>query len=166
VLVSGEPKVRERVIELIRQLDQEMATTGNSRVIYLRYAKAEDLVDVLQGVSDNLLKEKEKNAKPSVNDQAVQISSHQGTNSLVITAPPDILKTLESVISQLDIRRAQVLIEALIVEMSESDGANLGVQWGSLENGGIQFNNTGVGISSYLPLRSLNRAITPHLMKC
>ncbi|OOF33552.1 type II secretion system secretin GspD [Salinivibrio costicola] len=150
VLVSGEPKVRERVIELIRQLDQEMATTGNSRVIYLRYAKAEDLVDVLQGVSDNLLKDKEKNAKPSVNDQAVQISSHQGTNSLVITAPPDILKTLESVISQLDIRRAQVLIEALIVEMSESDGANLGVQWGSLENGGIQFNNTGVGISSYL----------------
>ncbi len=60
VLVSGEPKVRERVIELIRQLDQEMATTGNSRVIYLRYAKAEDVVDVLQGVSDNLLKEKEK----------------------------------------------------------------------------------------------------------
>lgn len=150
VLVSGEPKVRERVIELIRQLDQEMATTGNSRVIYLRYAKAEDVVDVLQGVSDNLLKEKEKKSQPSVNEQAVQISSHQGTNSLVITAPPDILKTLESVISQLDIRRAQVLIEALIVEMSESDGANLGVQWGSLENGGIQFNNTGVGISSYL----------------
>ncbi|WP_074213978.1 type II secretion system secretin GspD [Salinivibrio sp. ES.052] len=150
VLVSGEPKVRERVIELIKQLDQEMATTGNSRVIYLRYAKAEDVVDVLQGVSDNLLKEKEKNAKPSVNDQAVQISSHQGTNSLVITAPPDILRTLESVISQLDIRRAQVLIEALIVEMSESDGANLGVQWGSLENGGIQFNNAGVGVTSYL----------------
>ncbi len=150
VLVSGEPKVRERVIELIRQLDQEMATTGNSRVIYLRYAKAEDVVDVLQGVSDNLLKEKEKKQQPSVNEQAVQISSHQGTNSLVITAPPDILKTLESVISQLDIRRAQVLIEALIVEMSESDGANLGVQWGSLENGGIQFNNAGVGVTSYL----------------
>lgn len=150
VLVSGEPKVRERVKKLIRQLDQEMATTGNSRVIYLRYAKAEDVVDVLQGVSDNLLKEKEEKSKPGAQKQAVQISSHQGTNSLVITAPPDILKTLESVISQLDIRRAQVLIEALIVEMSESDGANLGVQWGSLENGGIQFTNTGVGVSSYL----------------
>ncbi|OOF30011.1 type II secretion system secretin GspD [Salinivibrio proteolyticus] len=150
VLVSGEPKVRERVKKLIRQLDQEMATTGNSRVIYLRYAKAEDVVDVLQGVSDNLLKEKEEKSKPGAQKQAVQISSHQGTNSLVITAPPDILKTLESVISQLDIRRAQVLIEALIVEMSESDGANLGVQWGSLENGGIQFSNTGVGITNYL----------------
>ncbi|OOF09883.1 type II secretion system protein GspD [Salinivibrio sp. PR5] len=150
VLVSGEPKVRERVKKLIRQLDQEMATTGNSRVIYLRYAKAEDVVDVLQGVSDNLLKEKEEKSKPGAQKQAVQISSHQGTNSLVITAPPDILKTLESVISQLDIRRAQVLIEALIVEMSESDGANLGIQWGSLENGGIQFTNTGVGVSSYL----------------
>lgn len=150
VLISGEPKVRERVKKLIRQLDQEMATTGNSRVIYLRYAKAEDVVDVLQGVSDNLLKEKEEKSKPGAQKQAVQISSHQGTNSLVITAPPDILKTLESVISQLDIRRAQVLIEALIVEMSESDGANLGIQWGSLENGGIQFTNTGVGVSSYL----------------
>jgi len=112
-LISGEPKVRERVKKLIRQLDQEMATTGNSRVIYLRYAKAEDVVDVLQGVSDNLLKEKEEKSKPGAQKQAVQISSHQGTNSLVITAPPDILKTLESVISQLDIRRAQVLIEAL-----------------------------------------------------
>ncbi|OOE72935.1 type II secretion system secretin GspD [Salinivibrio sp. ML290] len=150
VLVSGEPKVRERVKKLIRQLDKEMATTGNSRVIYLRYAKADDVVDVLKGVSDNLLEEKEKKSKPGSTQQAVQISAHQGTNALVITAPPDILKTLESVISQLDIRRAQVLIEALIVEMSESDGANLGVQWGSLENGGIQFNNTGVGISSYL----------------
>ncbi|WP_152797040.1 MULTISPECIES: type II secretion system secretin GspD [unclassified Salinivibrio] len=150
VLVSGEPKVRERVKKLIRQLDKEMATTGNSRVIYLRYAKADEVVDVLKGVSDNLLEEKEKKSKPGSTQQTVQISAHQGTNALVITAPPDILKTLESVISQLDIRRAQVLIEALIVEMSESDGANLGVQWGSLENGGIQFNNTGVGVSSYL----------------
>ncbi len=53
VLISGEPQVRERIKKLITQLDREMATVGNNRVIYLRYAKAEDVVDVLQGVSEN-----------------------------------------------------------------------------------------------------------------
>ena len=80
----------------------------------------------------------------------MQISSHKGTNALVITAPLDILRTLENVISQLDIRRAQVLIEAMIVEMSEVDGANLGVQWGSLSGGGMQFGNTGLPITNFL----------------
>ncbi len=80
----------------------------------------------------------------------MKISAHKGTNALVITAPPDIMRALESVIAQLDIRRAQVLIEAMIVELSESDGANLGVQWGSLSGGGIQFGNTGVPITNYL----------------
>ncbi|MEZ8030055.1 type II secretion system protein GspD [Enterovibrio norvegicus] len=152
ILVSGEPQVRERIRNLIRQLDREMATTGNNRVVYLRYAKAEDVVDVLQGVSDNLIAEKQGGQK-SGGAQAgkdVKISAHKGTNALVITAPPDIMRALESVISQLDIRRAQVLIEAMIVEISESDGANLGVQWGSLDGGGIQFGNTGVPITNYL----------------
>lgn len=152
VLISGEPKVRDRIKRLIRQLDREMATTGNNRVLYLRYANAEDVVSVLQGVSDNLVAEKQGGAAKAAPQVAsdVKISAHKGTNSLVITAPPDIMKALESVIAQLDIRRAQVLIEAMIVEMSESDGANLGVQWGSLDGGGIQFANTGVPITNYL----------------
>lgn len=152
VLISGEPQVRERIKKLITQLDREMATVGNNRVVYLRYAKAEEVVDVLQGVSENLLAEKQggqrQAATPSGGD--VKISAHKGTNALVITAPPDIMRALESVIAQLDIRRAQVLIEAMIVELSESDGANLGVQWGSLSGGGIQFGNTGVPITNYL----------------
>ncbi|WP_028024299.1 type II secretion system secretin GspD [Enterovibrio calviensis] len=152
VLISGEPQVRDRIRKLISQLDREMATTGNNRVIYLRYAKAEEVVDVLQGVSENLIAEKQGGQRQAgaVAGNDVKISSHKGTNSLVITAPPDIMRALESVISQLDIRRAQVLIEAMIVEISESDGANLGVQWGSLDGGGIQFGNTGVPVTNYL----------------
>ena len=152
VLISGEPQVRDRLVKLITQLDSEMAIVGNNRVIYLRYAKADEIVDVLKGVSDNLAAEKQGGKAPSQSSGAkdVKISAHKGTNSLVITAPPDIMRALESVISQLDIRRAQVLIEAMIVEMSESDGANLGVQWGSLEGGGAQFGNTGVPITNYL----------------
>ncbi|MGR5195522.1 type II secretion system secretin GspD [Vibrio rotiferianus] len=153
ILISGDPKVRARLKRLIRQLDVEMATKGNNRVVYLKYAKAEDLVDVLKGVSDNLQAEKQAGQKgaSSAKRGEVVIAAHEATNSLVVTAPPDIMMALQDVISQLDIRRAQVLIEALIVEMSEGDGINLGVQWGSLETGAvIQYGNTGAPIGQVM----------------
>ncbi|WP_150137597.1 type II secretion system secretin GspD [Candidatus Enterovibrio escicola] len=151
ILISGERQVRERIRKLISQLDHEMATTGNSRVIYLRYAKAEDVMDVLKGVSDNLVAEKKGVAKISAFlEKNVHIAAHKRTNSIVVTAPPDIMQTLEGLISQLDIRRAQVLIEAMIVEVSQNDGVNLGIQMGAAESGGIQFANTGVSLTNYL----------------
>ncbi|MDE1312883.1 type II secretion system secretin GspD [Vibrio aestuarianus] len=153
ILISGDPKVRERLKRLIKQLDVEMATKGNNRVIYLKYAKAEDLVDVLKGVSDNLQAEKQSGQKSGQGAQRgeVMISAHPQTNSLIVTAPQDIMKALEDVIAQLDIRRAQVLIEALIVEMTEGDGINLGVQWGSLESGSvIQYGNAGAPIGQVM----------------
>ncbi|UTT85870.1 type II secretion system secretin GspD [Vibrio pelagius] len=152
ILISGDPKVRNRLRRLIEQLDVEMATKGNNQVVYLKYAKAEDLVDVLKGVSDNLQSEKQSSSKNrSSNRDQVMISAHAGTNSLVITAQPDIMKALQDVIAQLDIRRAQVLIEALIVEMAEGDGVNLGVQWGNLETGAmIQYSNTGASIGGVM----------------
>ncbi|MEZ8023421.1 MULTISPECIES: type II secretion system secretin GspD [unclassified Vibrio] len=152
ILISGDPKVRSRLRRLIEQLDVEMATKGNNQVIYLKYAKAEDLVDVLKGVSDNLQSEKQSSTKGSSSQRnQVMISAHSDTNSLVITAQPDIMNALQDVIAQLDIRRAQVLIEALIVEMAEGDGINLGVQWGNLDTGAvIQYGNTGASIGGVM----------------
>ncbi|MCB5361787.1 type II secretion system protein GspD [Vibrio lentus] len=152
ILISGDPKVRSRLRRLIEQLDVEMATKGNNQVIYLKYAKAEDLVDVLKGVSDNLQSEKQTSTKGSSSQRnQVMISAHSDTNSLVITAQPDIMNALQDVIAQLDIRRAQVLIEALIVEMAEGDGINLGVQWGNLDTGAvIQYGNTGASIGGVM----------------
>ncbi|PSW09083.1 type II secretion system protein GspD [Photobacterium rosenbergii] len=151
VLLSGDPQVRDRLRRLIRQLDVEMASSGNNRVVYLKYANAEEMVDVLKGVSDNLQAEKQGNAKAtSTSNSQVMISAHVDTNSLILTAPPDIMRALENIIAQLDIRRAQVLIEAMIVELAEGDGVNFGVQWGSTDSGGvIQFGNSGVPISQY-----------------
>ncbi|WP_370577338.1 type II secretion system secretin GspD [Photobacterium sp. BZF1] len=151
VLLSGDPQVRDRLRRLIRQLDVEMASSGNNRVVYLKYANAEEMVDVLKGVSDNLQAEKQGNAKATANTNSqVMISAHVDTNSLILTAPPDIMRALENIIAQLDIRRAQVLIEAMIVELAEGDGVNFGVQWGSTDSGGvIQFGNSGVPISQY-----------------
>ncbi|MEZ8825357.1 type II secretion system secretin GspD [Vibrio amylolyticus] len=154
ILISGDPKVRARLKRLIQQLDIEMKSKGNNQVIYLKYAKADDLVDVLKGVSDNLQAEKQvakQGASGSNNRSEVVISAHTGTNSLVVTAPPDIMNAIQDVVAQLDIRRAQVLIEALIVEMSEGDGINLGVQWGNLETGAVvQYGNTGASIGNVM----------------
>ncbi|CCN69843.1 General secretion pathway protein D [Vibrio nigripulchritudo SFn27] len=154
ILISGDPQVRKRLRKLIMQLDVEMATKGNNRVVYLKYAKAEDLVDVLKGVSDNLQAEKQGGAQGAASAKSrneVMISAHPGTNALVVTAPPDIMRAIEDVIAQLDIRRAQVLIEAMIVELAEGDGANLGVQWGNLNTGAvIQYSNSGASIGSVM----------------
>jgi len=152
VIVSGEVKARERVARLIKRLDSELESNGNTRVYYLKYSKAEDLVKVLQGVSDSMTaeksgsKSKSKARKGSKRD--VSIESHESTNTLVITAEPDMLRSLEAVIRQLDVRRAQVLVEAIIVEVFESDGVNLGVQWYNEAGGFTQFTNGPASISS------------------
>ncbi|WP_141705957.1 type II secretion system secretin GspD [Vibrio rumoiensis] len=147
ILISGDPKVRQRLRKLISQLDVEMATKGNNRVIYLRYAKAEDLVKVLSGVSENLQAEKDSGAGSGTNKTKVLITADPGTNALVLTAPPDIMQALEEVIGQLDIRRAQVLIEALIVELSEGEGIELGAQYANLETGSmVQYSNANAQI--------------------
>lgn len=151
VLISGDPQVRQRIKRLIEQLDVEMASKGNNRVVYLKYAKAEDMVEVLKGVSENLQAGKSSSSKSSTKRDEVMIAAHKGTNALVLTAPTDIMGALEEVIAQLDIRRAQVLIEAMIVEMAEGDGANLGVQWGNMSTGAmIQYSNTGAPIGGVM----------------
>ena len=76
------------------------------------------------------------------------ISADETTNALVITAQPDVMAELEQVIAKLDIRRAQVLVEAIIVEISDGDGMNLGVQWANTNGGGTQFTDTGLPIGS------------------
>ena len=153
VIVSGERQARERVVALIQRLDAELESQGNTRVYYLKYAKAEDLVKVLQGVSATIAAEAQgaatqaQGARSSGKGRDVSIEAHAESNSLVITAQPDVLRSLEDVIRQVDIRRAQVLVEAIIVEVADNSGANLGVQWISAQGGLTQFNNGVVPIS-------------------
>ncbi|RUO18270.1 type II secretion system secretin GspD [Aliidiomarina haloalkalitolerans] len=151
VLISGEPRARERAIRLIKQLDTEMQTSGNTRVYYLRYAKANEMVDLLRGMTQSILAE--QRAQSSGGGQGgqaaprgraggeISIEAHEPTNALVITAQPDMLRALEGVINQLDIRRAQVLVEAIIVEVFEGDGINFGIQWVSEDIGMMQHSN-------------------------
>lgn len=148
VIVSGEAQARQRVIELARRLDAELQTNGNTRVLYLKYAKAEDLVAVLKGVSDSIVAEaqgtqtaNQQNTRRS-SGREISIEAHPDSNSLVITAQPDMMRSLEDVVRQLDIRRAQVLVEAIIVEVFDGNGTDLGVQWLNANGGGTNFTGT------------------------
>jgi general secretion pathway protein D len=148
VLVNGDPNSRQRIITMIKQLDHEQAVQGNTKVVYLKYAKATDLVDVLNGVSSSKQSE-QKNTKPAITlRKDVTIKAHEQTNALLLTGTPDAIRDLEKVIAQLDIRRAQVLVEAIIAEVQDADGLNLGVQWANKHAGGAQFTNTGLPITT------------------
>lgn len=149
VIVSGEPRARSRVVKLIKQLDQDLKTEGNTRVFYLKYAKAPEVVEVLNDVSRSIQAEVEQQSSTGNNnqrrrtggDETVSISPHEPTNSVVITAQKDMLASLEKVIHDLDIRRAQVQVEAIIVEIKEGDNVDFGVQWISEDGGMVQYNN-------------------------
>ncbi|WP_027669359.1 type II secretion system secretin GspD [Rheinheimera baltica] len=151
VIVSGEIQARQRVIELAKRLDSELQTSGNTRVFYLKYAKAEELVQVLKGVSESIVAEVQgatgaagaQGGRGAAANQgrAISIEAHADSNSLVITAQPDMMRSLEEVLRQLDIRRAQVLVEAIIVEVFEGDGTDFGVQWLNANGGGTNFSN-------------------------
>ncbi|MCF4010713.1 type II secretion system secretin GspD [Rheinheimera sp. UJ63] len=148
VIVSGEAQARERVIALAKRLDAELQTSGNTRVLYLKYAKAEDLVPVLKGVSDSIVAEAQgaQQATPQAarrsGGREISIEAHPDSNSLVITAQPDMMRSLEDVVRQLDIRRAQVLVEAIIVEVFDGTGTDFGVQWLNENGGGTNFTGT------------------------
>ncbi len=148
VLVSGEPNSRQRIIAMIKQLDRQQATQGNTKVIYLKYAKASDLVEVLTGISSTMQSEKQAAKPVAALDKNIIIKAHGQTNALIVTAAPDVMNDLERVIAQLDIRRPQVLVEAIIAEVQDADGLNLGIQWANKNAGMTQFTNSGLPIST------------------
>ncbi len=119
-------RLRTRVV--IEHLDTPFDNEGNARVIYLRYANAKELATVLTGVSDTMDKSRKKGKGASISTP-VNIQADEASNALIITAPQNIFNTLQSIIRKLDIRRAQVLVEAIIAEISLDRVKELGVQW-------------------------------------
>ena len=161
ILMTGEPSARLKARTTIMQLDTPLEEDGgNTHVIYLKYAKAENLVKILTGIQSSVAKSstaKGKGASPaaamagnsaSAFSQKADIQADDDTNALIITADLNTLKSLKSVIRQLDIRRAQVLIEAIIAEITASEGRELGI---GLAADGSQSNdqNIPLGMSNF-----------------
>ena len=145
ILIGGGKSFRLRMRALIGHLDTPTGRGGNTQVIYLRYAKAADLASVLTGVSDNSKGGPGAGKGVGAPKDPIVIQADETTNALVITAPPDTMQELLEVIRKLDIRRAQVLIEGIIAELSVDRQAELGVQWAVGREDGpvgvLNFNN-------------------------
>ena len=169
ILLSGDQTARTRMRGIIMNLDTPVQSGGNTRVVYLRYANAVDLLAILTGVSAGQAQIGTDNSgaetggaspataavAPTVDAAGVQqvpqqsvptasliprnsvaddgpkvdIQADEDTNALIITAPPDEMRSVLAVIEQLDIRRAQVLVEAIIAELTTNNSAQLGVNF-------------------------------------
>jgi general secretion pathway protein D len=142
VLLSGEQAQRLRVRALIAHLDTPLESGGDTRVRYLHYANAEKMAPKLKeqitgiaqtttgagapGTQASPLAQAEKNA---------MVWADPTNNALVITAPPKIMRAVMEIIDKLDIRRPQVLVEAIIAEVDVDKSAELGVNWAAFSKG-------------------------------
>lgn len=128
LLLTGDLATRSQIRKLVERLDQPLSGDGNTQVFYLNYSNAVDLVPILESIAGSLQKaQKDK----TVVEAEVGIQASESINALVITAPPSVLNTMKGVIAKLDRRRAQVLVEALIVEVNEDLGNDFGIEWTS-----------------------------------
>ncbi len=123
ILRGDEPSVR-RALRIARELDQTDPTRDNLRIIPLSHARGDELVPILEQVGRTVTDQ----AGPADNSRAT-IAYHEQTNSLVVSADRETLLAMERVVEALDVRRAQVLVEAIIVEISDDTARELGLQF-------------------------------------
>jgi general secretion pathway protein D len=140
VLVSGERSQRLRLRTLVTHLDTPLDAGGDTQVRYLRYADAEKisakLREQIQGITAAAQGGAAGGAAPAgpppapgAIDRSIGIWAEPETNALVVTAPPKIMRSVMAIVDRLDIRRAQVLVEAILVEMSGDKSMDLGINW-------------------------------------
>lgn len=156
LIIKGDRITRQRMAQMIRNLDTPASATGGVQVVRLSHGDAEALAELLKNFAEGASAAKPgadgKTAAAAVTGDKVSIQADKSLNALVIRAEPAMMKEIMSVISQLDVRRAQILIEAAIVEVSGDTGKALGFQYvgGSNEDGvgAINFGNAGLSINS------------------
>lgn len=149
LIIKGEKTSRERIRTLIQQLDKPSYFSGSTKVIRLKYADAKKLAELLKNVmSDSDSGNKDANKAKG----KASIHADEELNALVVRAEPSVLKEIDEIIHELDVRRAQVLIESAIVEVTGDVTDSLGFQWavGDTDNpvAGTNFGNAGQSLSS------------------
>lgn len=140
VLVRAEPGLMTRIEGVIRELDRMGAAKSDLSVIHLSNADAEEMAPLLREVAEA----QTASAEGQTTGRRVAISFHKPTNAIIINGDADIQRTLQNVIAQLDVRRAQVLVEAIVVEVSDTTARELGVQYFISGTGGsrVPFSTT------------------------
>ena len=155
LIILGPPAARQRLASLARALDIPSSRSANARVIRLRHSDAKSLAETLGDISEGL-KTTEGAEAASSKPQNILIRADESLNALVLLADPDTVATLEEIVRNLDVPRAQVMVEAAIVEISGDISDALGVQWavdargGTGGVGGVNFGNTGLSVGTVL----------------
>ena len=120
IIISANDFVTANINQTLKSLDRDIKSDDSIDVVYLKYAKSGDIAAILNSVSSGFI--------PDADGAKTVITHHEKTNSLIISSAEANLSTIRNVISQLDIRRAQVLVEAIIVELSETAADTLGIE--------------------------------------
>ena len=173
LILRGEKSARARVKALLVDLDRPVENSGSTQVIYLRHAEAEKVAEILSALvsgqsatsatrtttsSRGVSKTAATLATPSATAGDITIQADETLNALIVRAAPADLAEVRDIVDQLDVRRAQVLIEAAFVEVSGSASEALGVQWGYGDpaNG---LAGTSLAASGQLPLSAISSLI-------
>ena len=120
VILSANDLITNNIINTLNSLDKDIMSDDSMDVIYLKYAQAKDISAIINSVSGSFISDAE--------GQKTVITHHEKTNSLVISSAEENLNSIRNIVSKLDIRRAQVLVEAIVVDLSEKAATRLGVE--------------------------------------
>lgn len=156
LILRGDEPFRDKMRSLISKLDQPSSTGGKTKVVRLKHADAEEIAELLSGLMGDIVSEEAAEKGQAAPKVDASVYADEGLNALVIRAEPSLLQELEGVIEQLDVRRAQVLIEAAIVEIQDNTDNKLGIQWALYHEGAsipgafTNFNEIGLSAANLL----------------
>ena len=120
LILSANKLITQNVKSTLEALDKDAIADDSTDVIYLKFAKADELAAILNSISSTFISDTE--GKKTI------ITHHEKTNSIIVSSAEENLKSIKNIIAKLDIRRAQVLVEAIVVDLSESAAKKLGVE--------------------------------------
>jgi general secretion pathway protein D len=151
VIVSGPGSARTAFREMLKSLDVPLSSKGSVEVIYLNYSRASELKPVLDGLltSEILLRlagETSGKGKKGGAKSSYKVEIDELNNALILAAPAAVIREIKSIVEKLDISRPQVLIEAVIAQLSEDQAKKLGVDilFTSKDTGGYLTNFDGL----------------------
>ena len=120
VILSSNDFITKNIMSTLNSLDKDITSDDSTDVIYLKYAKASDIAPILNSIAGTFVSDSE--------GTKTVITHHEKTNSLIISSAEENLNSIRNIIAKLDIRRAQVLVEAIVVDLSEQGAKSLGVE--------------------------------------
>ncbi|AZD04411.1 type II secretion system secretin GspD [Pseudomonas chlororaphis] len=153
VILAGSAQARQRMADLVRAIDVPSNANDSARVVRLHHSDAKKLSKLLDGIGKRLEDGNRGGGEGKGSGNSILVSADESQNALVLMADPAQLSMLDKVITQLDQPRAQVLVEAAIVEVSGDINEALGVQWAARAGnvtGGTNFSGTGLSIGTLL----------------